>query len=122
MIQHDLFSAEAELPHGLLYCPAFITAEEEAALIAEIGNLGFRQARYQQYTAKRRVVRFGSEVVKQALVPSQGKDEESDFPRVEFPPFLLDLRKRISEWTKIPELRFEHGLVTEYAPGTPIGW
>ncbi len=117
MIQTELFSAGPALPHGLLYRPDFLTPEEETALLAEVRQLGFRRARFQQYTALRRVVRFGSE-----SVPSRIPDEESDFPRIDFPPFLLALRARVAEWTGIPEERFEHGLVTEYEPGTPIGW
>jgi alkylated DNA repair dioxygenase AlkB len=49
-------------------------------------------------------------------------DEEGEFPRIEFPKFLCGLRARVAEWTGIAEERFEHGLVTEYTPGTPIGW
>ena len=117
MIQDDLFGAGSELPHGLLYRPGFITADEEAALVAEIGQLAFRRAKFQQYTARRRVVRFGRD-----SVPGRVPDEEADFPRIEFPPFLCALRARIAEWTGIAAERFEHGLVTEYGPGTPIGW
>lgn len=49
-------------------------------------------------------------------------DEESDFPRREFPPLLLDLRTRIAELLGIAPEAFVHGLVTQYRPGTPIGW
>jgi alkylated DNA repair dioxygenase AlkB len=117
MMQHELFSEHRELPEGLLYHPEFLSVVEESALLSEIGKLGFRQARFKQYTARRRVVRFGSETV-QSRIP----DEESDFPRIDFPPFLSALRARIATWTGTPEDRFEHGLVTEYQPGTPIGW
>ena len=120
MIQDDLFGAGPELPHGLLYRQDFITREEEASLIAEIAQLGFRQARFRQYTAKRRVVRFGADHV--PVTQEKFVDEEAEFPRIEFPPFLCNLRSKIAAWTGIPEERFEHGLVTEYSPGTPIGW
>jgi alkylated DNA repair dioxygenase AlkB len=116
-MQPDLFGSEAVLPHGLVYCPDFLARDEETILLEEIRRLPFRQARFQQYTARRRVVRFGSDAY-----PSLVPDEESDFPRVEFPPFLCALRSRVAAWTAIPEARFEHGLVTEYSPGTPIGW
>jgi alkylated DNA repair dioxygenase AlkB len=115
MIQPSLFSAD--LPHGLVYREEFLSGAEESALLAQIAELPFRRARFQQYTARRRVVRFGSE-----HVPSQVPDEESDFPRIEFPPFLCALRERIAAFTGVPAERFEHGLVTEYAVGTPIGW
>jgi alkylated DNA repair dioxygenase AlkB len=116
-MQPDLFSAQPVLPPGLVYRPDFLTRDQEAALLDEIRRLPFRQARFQQYTARRRVVRFGSDGY-----PSRIPDEESDLPRIEFPPFLCALRARVAAWTAIPEARFEHGLVTEYSPGTPIGW
>jgi alkylated DNA repair dioxygenase AlkB len=119
MIQPELFSAE--LPHGLVYCPDFLNADEEAALLGHIQELGFRQARFQQYTARRRVVRFGSDYVP-SLVQDKDEDKENDFPRIDFPSFLLALRERVAAFTGIPAGRFEHGLVTEYQPGTPIGW
>ena len=115
MIQPGLFSAD--LPHGLVYREEFLSGAEESALLAQIAGLPFRRARFQQYTARRRVVRFGSE-----RVPSRVPDEENDFPRIEFPPFLCALRERIAAFTGLPAERFEHGLVTEYAVGTPIGW
>ena len=116
-MQRDFFDFGPVLPGGLSYEPEFLTAGEEAALLEEIRALPFRHARFQQYTARRRVVRFGSEAV-----PSGEPDEEDDFPRIAFPPFLRALRQRIAQRTGIAEARFEHGLVTEYSPGTPIGW
>ena len=76
-----------------------------------------REARFRQYTARRRVVRFGEGDYLEAE-----PDQETDFPRVEFPPFLKDVRARVAVWLQRPETDFVHGLVTEYAPGTPIGW
>ncbi len=122
MIQDSLFDTSPELPHGLLYQPQFLSAAEEAALLGHVRQLGFRHAKFQQYTARRRVVRFGSEDVPSYRTGERVADEESEFPRIEFPPFLVALRARIAAWVGIPEARFEHGLVTEYAPGTPIGW
>ena len=116
-MQRDFFDFGPALPGGLSYEPEFLTGEEEAALLEEFRALPFRHARFQQYTARRRVVRFGSEAVR-TRVP----DEEADFPRIAFPPFLCALRAKVAARTGIAEARFEHGLVTEYSPGTPIGW
>ena len=52
----DLFAATG-LPPGLEYRPDFITPDEETALLDAIAPLPFREATFQQYTARRRVVR-----------------------------------------------------------------
>jgi alkylated DNA repair dioxygenase AlkB len=110
-----LFDAEPQLPHGLLYRPDFIDVAEEEALLAFFATLPFREARYHQYTARRRVMRFGD-------ARYLDDDEESDFPRREFPSLLLALRARVGALLAIPAADFVHGLVTQYRPGTPIGW
>lgn len=117
MSQSELFEVRQQLPNGLLYRPGFITADEERALIEYIAVLPFREARFRQYTARRRVVRFG-----EGDYLESEPDQETDFPRAEFPPFLKDVRARVADWLDRPESDFVHGLVTEYAPGTPIGW
>jgi alkylated DNA repair dioxygenase AlkB len=115
-MQADLFAVQQDLPNGLSYLPDFITAAEERALLAAVRPLEFREARYKSHTARRRVVRFGSELMLEA------GDEESDFPRILFPPFLAVLRERVARWLSLPPEQFEHGLVTEYRPGAPLGW
>lgn len=101
--QADLFAADrdAALPPGLAFEPAFVRPEEEAALLAWIGRLELSAARYHQYTARRRV-RF--------VEPAA------------FPPVLAALRDRLGAWAGIAPGDFEHALVSEYAPGTPLGW
>ena len=56
--QADLFDVPP-LPRGLEYHPAFLTEDVEAALLRAIADLPFREAKFQQYTARRRVVRYG---------------------------------------------------------------
>jgi alkylated DNA repair dioxygenase AlkB len=34
----------------------------------------------------------------------------------------MPLREKVARWIGIPPGTFVHGLVTEYAPGTPLGW
>ena len=57
--QAQLFEAPDALPAGLAYRPDFITPEEETALLTAFADLAFNEALFQQYTARRRVVRFG---------------------------------------------------------------
>lgn len=110
--QSALFDAP-QLPHGLVYRPDFITAADELALLGAIARLPFREATFQQYLARRRVVRYG-------LV----HDDEEDrwLPGEPLPPFLERLRADVARWVDVAPDAFVHALVTEYRPGTPIGW
>lgn len=101
------------LPHDLVYRPEFLTAAEEQALLAALGELPFHEATFQQYLARRRVVRYG-------LVHDDDRNRwETGEP---LPPFLEHLRNRVAQWVDIAADAFVHALVTEYRPGTPIGW
>jgi alkylated DNA repair dioxygenase AlkB len=106
----DLFG-DPGLPGGLEYREEFVSAVEEAALLRAFGSLPFREAVFQQYTARRRVVRFG------ALHDADaGGDGEA------LPDWLSAVRRNVASWRGVPEAAFVHALVTEYRPGTPIGW
>lgn len=113
-----LFDAPEALPHGLVYQPDFITRDEEEALLATFAELPFREALFQQYTARRRVVRYGEG----DYPASYGAAAEERNPGRPFPEFLVPLRRRAAKWRGQPEASFVHALVTEYRPGTPIGW
>ncbi len=116
--QAGLFEQREELPHGLIYEPEFLTPAEQAGLLAEIEKLPFREARFQQYTARRRVVRYGEG----DYPASYGPAAEELNPRRPFPDFLVPVRSKVARWLGKDELEFAHALVTEYQPGTPIGW
>ena len=116
--QADLFEVRDAFPHGFAYEPEFITRSEEAALLAELASLPFNEAHFQQYTARRRVVRFGEG----DYAASYGEEAEEINPRRPVPDFLLPLRRKVADWRGRDEASFVHALVTEYRPGTPIGW
>jgi alkylated DNA repair dioxygenase AlkB len=116
--QAALFDESPALPHGLVYRPNFLSPAEHDALVAEIRELPFREALFQQYTARRRVVRYGEG----EYPASYGRAAEEANPRRPFPPFLAPVRRRVAEWRGLDEADFVHALVTEYQPGTPIGW
>lgn len=101
------------MPAGLLYEPDFISQDEEAALIAEIGKLPLEEARYKSYTARRRTASFGS---------SYDFDTNQLGAAPAIPAFLFPLREEIASKIAMPAARLEHALVTEYRPGTPLGW
>ncbi|HLX28558.1 MAG TPA: alpha-ketoglutarate-dependent dioxygenase AlkB [Casimicrobiaceae bacterium] len=109
----DLFAAPP-LPAGLEYHADFVTRDEEAAVIEAIEKLPLREAEYRQYTARRRVARFGHNGY-----PACGdSSEDADV----LPAWLDDVRDRAAALADVDKDAFVHALVTEYRPGTPIGW
>jgi alkylated DNA repair dioxygenase AlkB len=53
---------------------------------------------------------------------SYGPAAEELNPRRPFPDFLVPVRRKVAQWLGMDELDFPHALITEYQPGTPIGW
>lgn len=101
------------MPEGLLYEVDFITPQDEAALLAEIGKLPLEEARYKSYRAKRRTVSFGFDY---------DFDSYTLGPAPELPAFLLPFRQKAAALIRADEGAFVHALVTEYRPGTELGW
>lgn len=102
------------LPAGLIYHRDFISPNEERELLGHIQHLPFESALYQGYVAKRRIVEYGYDYSFESRRATAGQT---------FPEFLLPLRSRISEL--IPGLRPDQlveAVVTEYSPGSAIGW
>jgi alkylated DNA repair dioxygenase AlkB len=97
--QADLF-AGFNGPPGFRYRPEFVTVAEEDALLADIRALPLAQARYKDYTARRRVASFDGDT----------------------PAFLRQLTTRVAEWLELPARKLHHILVAEYQTGTPLGW
>jgi alkylated DNA repair dioxygenase AlkB len=116
--QSELFDAPQPLPHGLLYRPEFLSPDEESSLLEAISGLPFREARFQQYFAKRRVVHYHAAG---AATRYDASDGES-FSSGPLPPFLSALLDKVATWIDVPANTFVHALVSEYRPGTPIGW
>ena len=113
MEQPQLFSLGPHLPEGMVYQPDLIAPAEEQELLACIGALPLNEARYKDWNARRRIVSYGGRY---------------DFSRNELLPaepiaaFLHPLRDRIAAWSGIPASSFGHALISEYSPGTPLGW
>jgi len=82
-------------------------------LLASISVLRFREARYREYTAKRRVVSYGADY-------DFGAQELRSAPPI--PGFLESVRSKAASWLGVSSDAFVHALVTEYRPGTPLGW
>jgi alkylated DNA repair dioxygenase AlkB len=113
MSQQELFDSAPDLPDGFVYQPAFISLEEEASLLAVIQDLPLEEAKYKAYTAKRRTVSYGSEY-------DFSTNALDAAPAI--PSFLFPLREKVARWADMPPEKFVQGLVSEYRPGTPLGW
>lgn len=111
--QPDLFDAAPGLPEGFVYEREFITREEEASLLAAIGGLPMTEAKYREFTARRRTMSYGGQ-----YDFSAGKLE----PAPDIPDFLMPLREKVARWVGVPPEKFVQALVTEYKSGTPLGW
>jgi alkylated DNA repair dioxygenase AlkB len=113
MQQARLFESPPRLPTGMMYEPEFINFDEEAGLLEEIARLPLTEAKYKQYTAKRRIMSYGA---------SYDFSSNELLPAGPIPPFLDSLRERIANWTQVPAPDFSHALIAEYKIGTQLGW
>ena len=112
MTQRNLFTT-IPLPPGLSYEPEFLSPSEEAALLAEIRKLPLEEAKYKQFTARRRIVSYGG---------TYDFSSHELLPAGPSPAFLHPLRERLAAWAGIPSSHFTHALIAEYQTGTPLGW
>jgi alkylated DNA repair dioxygenase AlkB len=116
--QGELFAATQPLPHGLIYRPDFLTRDEEADLLEFIAPLPFREARFREYFAKRRVVFFDADAAGVAC----GSNDGDRFSSGPLPAFLSGLQARAAVLAATEASAFVHALISEYRTGTPIGW
>src|SRR4029078_3503032 len=81
--------------------------------LAEVLRLPFKKFQFQGYEGKRRVVSFGWRY---------DFSEHRALPADPIPPFLRELcpNVQVASGFALPDL--QQVLVTEYAPGAPIGW
>ena len=49
-------------------------------------------------------------------------DAENPVQGPPLPSFLQPLQRKVAKWLDVPVARIVEALVTEYQPGTPIGW
>jgi alkylated DNA repair dioxygenase AlkB len=113
--QFDLFESASSpsMPAGFRYAPDMITAAAEARLIEAFAGLPFKEFEFHGFLGKRRVVSFGFRY------DFNGGGLQQAEP---LPPFLLPLRDRAAAFAGLAPDRLQNALVTEYRPGTSIGW
>ena len=112
-VQLDLLEMPAGVPEGFAYRPELITRAEEAELIARFAGLPFREFEFHGYFGKRRTVSYG---VHYDFNDMKVRETEA------IPDFLLPLRRQAASFAGLAQEMLAHALVTEYAPGAPIGW
>ncbi len=119
--QATLFDSDDLLPPGLAFEPAFISPADEAELLAIAATLPLRQARFRQYTARRQVFVYGARIdAAQGTLRHAAVGDVGDLASL--PPPLVRLRDGIAAWAGVAADDFVHLMVSEYAPGTPLGW
>ena len=87
--------------------------QEEKTLLAAIGELNLQEAKYKDYTAKRRAASFGFDY---------DFSYNTIHPAAPIPGFLNSLKARVAAWLGVAADEIRHALVAEYRPGTALGW
>jgi alkylated DNA repair dioxygenase AlkB len=106
-------AAPPRLPDGFRYRRDLISPDEEQELLRHLQTLPFKAFQFHGFLGKRRVVSFGWR-----YDFNDRKLQKAD----DIPPFLLPLRQRAAEFAGLGPTSLQHVLVTEYSPGTAIGW
>ena len=111
----DLFSETRppSTPPGFQYRADVIDRAEELALVAEIESLELAPYEFRGVEARRRVISFGFRHDYRTRRLEQ---------TAQMPPFLRQLRSKAAAFAGVPVEDFKQALVSEYTPGTPIGW
>lgn len=98
---------------GLTQEEGFITAEEERALIREIGDAGLMPFLFQQWTGKRFTKNFGWSYDFQTGVFA---------PSEPIPQWATHLKARAARFAGLEPADLEQMLLIRYDPGAGIGW
>lgn len=101
------------MPGGFAYRQEVISAEEEQHFAERFALLPFAPFEFHGFLGRRRVVSFGWRY------DYAGRRIR---PATEVPELLLPLRERAAEVAGLAAESLQQALVTEYAPGSPIGW
>jgi alkylated DNA repair dioxygenase AlkB len=111
--QLALFESAPPMPEGFRYAPDLIGAADEARLTEAFGDLPFKEFEFHGFLGKRRVVSFGFRY------DFNGGGLKAAEP---MPQFLEPVRERAAAFAGLAPEQLQHALITEYRPGTSIGW
>jgi len=113
-MQSDLFGYDrGDAIPGLAYQTEFLTEQEERELLEIIKTLALHPVQYKQHDSKCRIVSYG---------------ETYDFttytvrPSYELDSRFLPIRERVARWVGVRSEELVQVTVTEYVPGTQLGW
>lgn len=95
------------------FVPGFLSQAEADELLDLVAALTLVEARYKDYTAKRRVASFGGQFDYTTLQLKEG-------PAI--PDMFTPLIEKVAGRLGVAPSLFAHMLVAEYRPGTPLGW
>jgi alkylated DNA repair dioxygenase AlkB len=115
MIQGELglFGGGPTLPEGFVYEPEVIPRDLEAELLDKFQALPFKEFQFHGYVGKRRVVSYGW----------QYDFNEARLRKTEdIPDWLFPVREIAARFASLAPTDLHHVLVTEYSPGSAIGW
>jgi len=110
--QFDMF-ADAPVVPGFAYSSQFIAPDEEAALIARIGEVALTPFRFQGWLGKRLTATFGWRY---------DFDDASFGPAEPMPDWLLPLRDRSAAFAGLDPAELTQASINRYDPGAGIGW
>src|SRR2546423_4397698 len=115
MIQEelDLVGAGPALPEGFRYEREVLSRDAEATLLQQFRDLPFKEFQFHGYVGKRRVVSYGWQY---DFTEARLKKTE------DIPDFLLPVREIAARFASLKPTDLHHVLVTEYSPGSAIGW
>lgn len=102
-----------EPPEGFRYQADVLPPEEEQELVARIQELPLKEFEFHAYVGKRRNISYGWHY---------DFSQEKLHPTAEMPVFLHKLSERAAAFAGLIAGNLPHALVTEYSPGTTIGW
>jgi alkylated DNA repair dioxygenase AlkB len=113
-VQPDLFGkAEPTFPTGFRYQVGVVRESVQANLLRELPQLPLKPFDFHGFEGKRRVISYGW---KYDFGTQQVRRTE------DLPPFLLPVRSIAAAFAGMAPDQLQQALVTEYAPGAPIGW
>ena len=115
MTQQDLglFGGTPALPEGFQYQLDLISRDRETSLLEQLRALPFKEFEFHGYTGKRRVVSYGWR-----YDFDEARLKKSD----DIPEFLEPVRETAARFASLEPTDLHHILVTEYSPGSAIGW
>ena len=102
-----------DAPEGFVYRPEFISADEEAGLVAHLAALPFAPFLFRGFEGRRRVVSYGWRYDFNGQALAEGEPP---------PAWLQPLARRAEALAAVAAGGFSNVLINEYREGAPIGW